>query len=80
MKKNMVISINPDTFIPVDEWDTDEKPANGDDKIFRSSRNQLILPLSEFFNTNKDKQLDYLSQRQNEVIIQMMLEIIYVNT
>lgn len=59
MKKNMVITINPDTFIPVDEWDTDEKPASGDDKIFRSSRNQLILPLSEFFNTNKDKQLDY---------------------
>lgn len=56
------ISGKPIGFIPVDKWDTDEFPIQDQDRIFRTIRGEIILPISEYFcgEESKDKQaLDY---------------------
>ena len=46
---------NNNNFIPVDKWDTSEYPIEQQDRIFRTVRNEIILPITELFNGDEEK-------------------------
>lgn len=61
--KDIILDENGKPFghIPVDEWDTEKYPISDNDRIFREIRNEIILPVAEFFEQGDDdkKSLDY---------------------
>lgn len=59
----MASKVAKQKHIPVDEWDTETNPISDADRIFRSVRGEVILPISEFFcrGSEEYKQLDYFA-------------------
>lgn len=58
----MTSVVNKDAHIPVDLWDTPEYPIDERDRIFKNVKGDIILPITEFFNTgDKAKTLDYFT-------------------
>lgn len=53
--------------IPVDEWDTPEHPISDQDRIFKSVKGEIILPIHELFgdpnaeDPEEARQLDYFA-------------------
>lgn len=41
--------LDKSNHIPVDKWDTEEYPVDQNDRIFRTIRGEIILPITEFF-------------------------------
>ena len=41
--------LDKSNHIPVDKWDTEEYPIDQNDRIFRTIRGEIILPITEFF-------------------------------
>lgn len=63
MAITMVQIVDKNNHIPVDQWDTETNPIPEEDRIFRSVRGEIILPISEFFcdGDEEKKSLDYFA-------------------
>lgn len=59
--------IDKSKHIPVDEWDTEENPIPEEDRVVKSIKGELILPLHELFGNSltedneEARQLDYFA-------------------
>lgn len=55
--------VDKSNHIPVDLWDSDEYPISDEDRIFRSIRGEIILPITDFFCSGDEnkKSLNYFA-------------------
>ena len=67
MAKQLYRIVDKTKFIPVDEWDTESQPIPEEDRIVKSIKGELILPLHELFgntlaeDNEEAHQLDYFA-------------------